>query len=291
MKSTSILSMAIVLLIAIYSCNSQKKPSSINNQKTNKMVNKTAKEKAVALLESLPTKNTLAVVEYVSDEKYIQHNPNVPDGKKVFEGFVKQGLISKAKVVRVFQDENYVVAHMDYDFMGNQIAFDVIRFENGKAVEHWDNLVKKSDKPSPSGHTQIDGTTEIKDFDKTEENKTLIKDFVNTILIGQNYDQSSRFFDGDNYIQHNTQVPDGVSGFGQALKAMADQGIYMVYEKTHKILGQGNFVLTMSEGTFGGKPTAFFDLFRVENGKIAEHWDVIETIPAKDLWKNNNGKF
>lgn len=291
MKSTNILSMAIVLLIAIYSCNSQKKPSSINNQKTNKMVNKTAKEKAVALLESLPTKNTLAVVEYVSDEKYIQHNPNVPDGKKVFEGFVKQGLISKAKVVRVFQDENYVVAHMDYDFMGNQIAFDVIRFENGKAVEHWDNLVKKSDKPSPSGHTQIDGTTEIKDFDKTEENKTLIKDFVNTILIGQNYDQSSRFFDGDNYIQHNTQVPDGVSGFGQALKAMADQGIYMVYEKTHKILGQGNFVLTMSEGTFGGKPTAFFDLFRVENGKIAEHWDVIETIPAKDLWKNNNGKF
>lgn len=291
MKSTSILSMAIVLLIAIYSCNSQKKSSSINNQKTNKMVNKTAKEKAVALLESLPTKNTLAVVEYVSDEKYIQHNPNVPDGKKVFEGFVKQGLISKAKVVRVFQDENYVVAHMDYDFMGNQIAFDVIRFENGKAVEHWDNLVKKSDKPSPSGHTQIDGTTEIKDFDKTEENKTLIKNFVNTILIDQNYDQSSRFFDGDNYIQHNTQVPDGVSGFGQALKTMADQGIYMIYEKTHKILGQGNFVLTMSEGTFGGKPTAFFDLFRVENGKIAEHWDVIETIPAKDLWKNNNGKF
>jgi predicted SnoaL-like aldol condensation-catalyzing enzyme len=50
-------------------------------------------------------------------------------------------------------------------------------------------------------------------------------------------------------------------------------------------------VLTVSEGTFGGAPTAFYDLFRVENGKIAEHWDVIETIPALADWKNQNGKF
>lgn len=47
----------------------------------------------------------------------------------------------------------------------------------------------------------------------------------------------------------------------------------------------------MSEGKFGGKPTAYYDLFRVENNKIVEHWDVLETIPAKDQWKNKNGKF
>lgn len=47
----------------------------------------------------------------------------------------------------------------------------------------------------------------------------------------------------------------------------------------------------MSEGSFGGRPASFYDLFRVENGKIAEHWDTLETIPVREAWKNQNGKF
>ena len=47
----------------------------------------------------------------------------------------------------------------------------------------------------------------------------------------------------------------------------------------------------VSEGAFGGKQTSFYDLFRLENGKIAEHWDTVETIPPHAQWKNDNGKF
>ena len=65
----------------------------------------------------------------------------------------------------------------------------------------------------------------------------------------------------------------------------------MKYDRIHQVLGEGDFVLVVSEGSFGGKPTSFYDLFRVEGGKIAEHWDTIETIPAKNDWKNQNGKF
>jgi predicted SnoaL-like aldol condensation-catalyzing enzyme len=65
----------------------------------------------------------------------------------------------------------------------------------------------------------------------------------------------------------------------------------MKYDKIHKVLGEGNFVLVVSEGQLGGKHTSFYGLFRVENGKIAEHWDVIEPITPKDQAKNNNGKF
>ena len=72
---------------------------------------------------------------------------------------------------------------------------------------------------------------------------------------------------------------------------MAAQGITMKYDRVHKVLGEGNFVLVVSEGAFGGKQTSFYDLFRVENGKIAEHWDTIETIPPHEQWKNGNGKF
>ena len=103
--------------------------------------------------------------------------------------------------------------------------------------------------------------------------------------------QVTLYFDGDNYIQHNTAIADGLSGLGAALSAMAKQGIQMIYNKTHFVLADGDYALAVSEGTFGGVATSFYDLFRMENGKIAEHWDVMETIADKTTWQNQNGKF
>jgi len=140
-------------------------------------------------------------------------------------------------------------------------------------------------------HSQTDGSTTITDLDKTAENKALVTDFVNTILVKGEFDKLANYFDGDNYLQHNPQIGDGVSGLGAALDAMAQQGIEMIYTKNYKVLGEGNFVLSISEGTLGGVETSFYDLFRIENGKVAEHWDVIETITPIAEWKNNNGKF
>ncbi|MGI0019912.1 MAG: nuclear transport factor 2 family protein [Nitrososphaera sp.] len=65
----------------------------------------------------------------------------------------------------------------------------------------------------------------------------------------------------------------------------------MKYHALHKVIGQGNFVLALAEGEFSGKRVAFYDLFRIENRKIVEHWDVIQDIPPKENWKNQNGKF
>ena len=70
-----------------------------------------------------------------------------------------------------------------------------------------------------------------------------------------------------------------------------EQGIAMIYDKTYMVLADGDYALAVSEGTFGGTPTSYYDLFRVENGKIAEHWDVMETIADKETWANENGKF
>lgn len=67
-----------------------------------------------------------------------------------------------------------------------------------------------------------------------------------------------------------------------ALKYFAENGLVMQYDKVHKVLGEGNFVLTMSEGKFGkGDHVAFYDLFRLENGLIVEHWDVIAAFVEK----------
>lgn len=65
----------------------------------------------------------------------------------------------------------------------------------------------------------------------------------------------------------------------------------MEFTKNHMILGEGNFVLSVSEGKWSGEYVSFYDLFKVENGKFVEHWDVIEPIPPQEEWKNQNGKF
>ncbi len=118
-----------------------------------------------------------------------------------------------------------------------------------------------------------------------------MRKFVDDILVNGRMDKLAGYFDGDKYIQHNPQIGDGLSGLGTAMQAMAKQGVTMKYDRTHQLLGEGNFVLAVSEGSFAGQTTSFYDMFRVENGKIAEHWDTIETIPPRSDWKNDNGKF
>ncbi|MFT6984323.1 MAG: putative SnoaL-like aldol condensation-catalyzing enzyme [Psychromonas sp.] len=73
--------------------------------------------------------------------------------------------------------------------------------------------------------------------------------------------------------------------------ALAKADMLMVYSRNHKILGEGNFVLSIGEGLFMNKQVAFYDLFRLQNGKIVEHWDTVQNIPAVADWKNSNGKF
>jgi predicted SnoaL-like aldol condensation-catalyzing enzyme len=183
-----------------------------------------------------------------------------------------------------------VLAHTDYNFFGPKIGFDIFRFENGQIVEHWDNLQEPAG-PNPSGNTMIDGPTEPADIHKTGANKALVRQFVDDIFVHGRMEKLAGYFDGDSLIQHNPQVANGVSGLGVALEALAKAGTKIEFDRIHTVLGEGNFVLVVAEGRFAGKPTSFYDLFRVENGKIAEHWDTIEAIPVQSEWKNRNGKF
>lgn len=63
------------------------------------------------------------------------------------------------------------------------------------------------------------------------------------------------------------------------------------YQQIFKVLGQGNFAMAMSKIQFDGKDAVVYDLFRVEGGKIVEHWDVLEMTAPREQWKHNNGKL
>lgn len=119
-------------------------------------------------------------------------------------------------------------------------------------------------------------------------------DFVNDVLMGKAPEKLTSYFDGNRYIQHNPAIANGLDGLGAALKWMAENNMVMVYDKLHLTLAEGDKVLCVSEGKFGAAPgehVTFYDIFRLENGKIVEHWDNIQAIPADGQWANPNGKF
>lgn len=253
-------------------------------------------EKAIALINTFATGDTETAKGLLS-EGYIQHNLAYGTGRDAFIGSVSYLASASVKTtvrnIRAFQDGDKVFLQTVYNFAGagEQVAFDIFRFDvDGKIVEHWDNLAALA-APNPSGRTQTDGTVTVTDLDKTEANRELVKNFLYDVIQGKRPEKTPGYFDGDSYLQHNTGIADGLSGLGAALAALAQQGIQMIYDKTHMVMAQGNFVLAVSEGTFGGAPTAYYDLWRVENGKIVEHWDVMETIADQSTWQNPNGKF
>ncbi|PKH01208.1 hypothetical protein CXF72_18180 [Psychromonas sp. MB-3u-54] len=89
---------------------------------------------------------------------------------------------AKAQIKRSLQAAQYVRTYTEYNFFGPKAGLAIFRFEEGKIVEHWDNLQDIAPK-NTSGRTQFDGQIKIKDVHKTEQNKTIIANFVGNILI------------------------------------------------------------------------------------------------------------
>ena len=282
--------LAIASTLVITSCKHQSQTKKLT-VKTEKM-EISNKEKVVALLNSFNTGDKTPI-SYINPQKYTQHNLAVGDGLAGFGEVMKHAPEGgfKANVIRAFEDGDFVFTHTEYDFFGPKVGFDVFRFEDGQIVEHWDNLAEIT-QPNPSGRTQLDGETTISDTNKTALNKTLVNGFVTDVLLNHKYDKLTTYINPKKYLQHNSAVADGLDGLGAALKYFEENGLVMEYHKLHKVLGEGNFVLTLSEGKFRkGEHVAYYDLFRIENNQIVEHWDVIQPIPTKSEWKNTNGKF
>ena len=113
---------------------------------------------------------------------------------------------------------------------------------------------------------------------------------VEDILMGKNPNKITDYISAEQYDQHNPGIKDGLTGIVEAVEYLSSQNNMFKYTKIHKVLGEGNFVLTVSEGVWNEKPQVFYDLLRFENGKAVEHWDVIQEIPTEGL-ANENGMF
>lgn len=129
----------------------------------------------------------------------IQHNPLLPTGANPIIQFISvfEAAGSTIDVHRCLEYGNLVACHATYtnaQFFGadTMVGFEVFRVEDGVLQERWDNLVEKSG-PNPSGHTMVDGATEIVDLEKTEYNKKRVVEFFEEVLIPYKVERAGDF--------------------------------------------------------------------------------------------------
>lgn len=250
-----------------------------------------SKDVVLTATEQLLGQRDTSALDSLFSPDFVQHSTTVGGGLEGLRTFVA-GLPGQFRYeqVRVLAEGDLVVTHGRYHGLAEQplVTFDLWRVDGGRIVEHWD-AAQPEPATTVSGRTMLDGPTEVTEPDETASNKALVERFVDQVLVRGDYSELLDYFADGAYAQHNPQIGDDLSGLGSALQALAEQGIAMTYTQVHRTVADGEFGFVQAQGSFGPAPTAFYDLFRVADGKIAEHWDVVFPIPA-DL-PHTNGLF
>ena len=248
-----------------------------------------------AMIGILREKDATAVDRYFA-ESFVQHDPALADGlagMKSFAAEVANSPTSDIIIYRTLVDGDFVLLHSRYQgitrYSGSAIAFDLFRFKDGKIAEHWGGQEPEAP-PNLSGRTQVDGPTEVLDHEKTDANRRVVQTYRETVMVSLRFDRIEEFIEGAHYAQHASKIGDGIARLKDRIASVAKEG-GQLYLTPRRFVAEGNFVLVLTEGDLPSGPTALYDLFRVENGKIVEHWDVLKPIPPRDQWKNLNGPF
>jgi predicted SnoaL-like aldol condensation-catalyzing enzyme len=99
-------------------------------------------------------------------------------------------------------------------------------------------------------------------------------------MVSLRFDRIEEFIEDAHYAQHALKIGDGIAQLRARIASVAKEG-GQLHLTPRRFLADGNFVLVLSEGDLASGPTALYDLFRVQNGKIVEHWDVLAPDPSK----------
>ena len=122
-----------------------------------------------------------------------------------------------------------------------------------------------------------------------EANKRAVLEFYDKALNQKDFEAAAKYF-GPHYIQHNPGAPDGIEGF-KAFIALRKEKFPNARSEIKRVFADGYYVVlhvhAMREP--GERGVAVVDIFRLENGKIVEHWDVVQPIPEKTA--NGSGMF
>ena len=121
-----------------------------------------------------------------------------------------------------------------------------------------------------------------------EKNKALVLRAFDTLFNKRDYAAAERFW-SPNYIQHSAHIAPGREGLFDLVKSAPPT---MGYENS-LIMAEGNFLILHGRFTNVGQPAAWIvaDIVRLENGRLAEHWDVIQDEATEEQSKSGAPMF
>ncbi|MEM7520986.1 MAG: nuclear transport factor 2 family protein [Pseudomonadota bacterium] len=232
-----------------------------------------------------------AVMRYTG-HRYTQHSTGVGDGAEgflaFFEPFVARNPKRDIEIIRLFQDGLWVFcsAYQSLnDGAAQWVTMDMFYTDaEGLILEHWDTIAAY-EATTASGNDMIGGPREADKDAPTPANKARVLEFTKQVRQERGFDKVDAFVAPD-FVPHAPKMKAGRQGFADWL-ASEDHG---AYEMLFHHMGAGDFVMTYGKRHAAGKDIAVFDLYRVANGQIAEHWMNEEVIGPRESW-GNSGKF
>jgi predicted SnoaL-like aldol condensation-catalyzing enzyme len=235
---------------------------------------------------------------------FIQHDPAVPDGQ--------QGLIDQVRenhslhprpvttIKHIIADGSMVMVHAQvsttpYNEASGLAFMDVYRLKDGLIVEHWDAM-QAVPATSVNGNSMFNNVYQSQGQTISEAQEDANKQFNNKASIGLFVGHETGLLDaywapGNEYIQHNPNIPNGVAALKAALPAIS-AGVFSIRYS----LAEGDLVFNYAQALpLGADITSDFtglaisNLSRIINGKMVEHWDVIQPVPPTSA--NGNSMF
>ena len=244
-------------------------------------------KKALTLIQGIAARDAVLATRHLHPARYVEHDPRVADGVSGVRAHIDDLPPDKGRleVVRTFQDGAFVVIQAHSDVPERNESFDVFRFEDGLIAEHW-AFAALGGLPNQSGHTQVDGPTEPKDVADTERNKAVVRDYYETVHLSGQHGRIPDYFSGDLCVRHEPGAADGVTAFVRDLAVLTRN---RTIEEIRILLGHGDFVFLVARGTHERQPCLYVDLYRVEGGRLVEHWGFPEEVPPQQDRRNGNG--
>lgn len=262
---------------------------------------------ATRVVEQGLAQGDVAVIEELVHPDFVQHSALTGDGRA---GLLELAATLSAqggatvRIHRKLANGSYVAFHSTYgDGDSRLVAFDVFRLERGRLAEHWDALQRWVEpEATVTGTSLVDGTETVRDRHLTDDNREIVSRMMQEVFIAGQVERLADYI-GTSYIQHNPNAGHGLASAQAFFVAVKAQGVVLEYTASPLLVADGNFVLVGSEGYLGRQLepasdpslappayTLFYDLFRLNGGKVVEHWDVIQRVDRDNL-PHDNGLF
>ncbi|MDN3580385.1 nuclear transport factor 2 family protein [Mucilaginibacter flavus] len=237
----------------------------------------TNKQKVLSFYKLIVGQRKAELIPEFILEDYKQHNPTVAQGRHGITGMINYlktlpppPVDAKSPIIRAIQEGDFVVTHLDIQFMGKRMAvIDLFKLKDGMLAEHWDAIQEMPDQGGRAV-TSTNGTAEIDQTASAENSKGVVTQFYDAVIDKK---PAAGFIKAD-YVEHDIAVIASGENLDGYLQEDAERNI-----KIHRIVAEGDFAVVQSQFNREGKAYVLYEIFRVENQLIAEHWSVEQAVP------------